>query len=462
MRLDQLLDGVDVRDTRGDLTGVDVRDLTLDSTHAGPGVVFCAATGARHDGHAFAGDAVARGAVAIVGERALDVAVPQVVVERARPALARMAATLHGDPSSSLQVVGITGTSGKTTTTYLLREIFDRAGRRCGVIGSLTGPRTTPEAPELQARLAEFRDEGYAAVAMEVSSAALVAHRVDAMSFEAAVFTNLGRDHVGEVHPTVEDYFEAKARLFSEDFTDLAIINMDDEWGRKLAERITFRVEPFSMNDVEELNAVDRGMRFVWRGVDVTLPLPGWFNVANAVAAATTASALGVDVATIADALASFGGVPGHFEWIDAGQPFEVAVDYAHTPEQLEQAVLTARDRAGANRVLVVFGCGGDRDPGKRAPMGKAATLADVVVITSDNPRHEDPAAIIDEVAAGARGHDDVVIEPDRSAAIVLAIGRARAGDVVLIAGKGYETGQQIGDEIIPFDDREVARSALA
>jgi UDP-N-acetylmuramoyl-L-alanyl-D-glutamate--2,6-diaminopimelate ligase len=461
MRLNQLLDGVDVRDSRGDLTAVDVTDITLDSSAAAPGVLFCALRGTHRDGHEFAPDAVARGAVAVLGERVVEVDVAQVVVDEGRPALARVAAALHDHPSQKLTVVGVTGTNGKTTTTYLLKAIFDAAGQPCGVIGSLTSERTTPEAPELQRTLGAFWGQGYRATAMEVSSAALVAHRVDAMHFAAAVFTNLGRDHVGEVHPTIDDYFAAKARLFAPDLSAHAVVNADDEWGRRLIGAASIPVTPFSLTDATDVRASGRGSRFVWRGAEVELPIPGRFNVMNAIAAATTAAALGVDIDAIRLGLRNVGTVPGHFEWIDAGQPFEVAVDYAHTPESLEQAMLAARERADEAQVIVVFGCGGDRDPGKRAPMGRAATLADVVIITSDNPRHEDPRAIIDAVAAGVGDHGDVVIEPDRDAAIGIAIARARAGDVVVIAGKGHETGQQIGDTVTPFDDRDVARKHL-
>jgi UDP-N-acetylmuramoyl-L-alanyl-D-glutamate--2,6-diaminopimelate ligase len=424
--------------------------------------LFCAIRGRTSDGHAYAADAVARGAVAIVGERAVEVGVPQVIVDETRPAMAAAAAALHGHPSRQLAVVGVTGTNGKTTTTYLLQAILDAAGRPCGVIGSMSSARTTPEAPELQAELARYRDDGYKAVAMEVSSAALVAHRVDAMRFAAVIFTNLGRDHLGEVHPTMDDYFAAKARLFDPALANLGVVNADDAWGRRLLAETPLPVTPFSLSDAVDLDVVKDASRFLWRGVPVALTLPGRFNVANALAAAAAAEQLGVSATEVAAGLNAVRMVPGHFEWVDAGQAFAVAVDYAHTPEALEQALVAARELAAGGQVIVVFGCGGDRDPGKRAPMGvAAATLADVAILTSDNPRHEDPAAIIAAVVDGVGNAGTLLVEPDRATAIALALETARPGDLVLIAGKGHESGQQIGDTVVPFDDRDVARRQL-
>jgi UDP-N-acetylmuramoyl-L-alanyl-D-glutamate--2,6-diaminopimelate ligase len=461
MRLDTLLTGVAVRACSGDLD-VDVTDVTLDSSAVRAGALFCAVRGARADGHDFAAQAVERGAVAVLGERLVPVDVPQIVVPETRPAMAEVAAALHDHPSHHVTVVGVTGTNGKTTTTHLLRAIFDAAGQSAEVIGSLGTGRTTPEAPELQRDLARLRADGRRAVAMEVSSAALVAHRVDAIEFAAAVFTNLGHDHIGEVHASMDDYFAAKASLFTDAHTHRGIVNTGDEWGARLAAQATIDITPYAPSDAHDVHLERAGTTFTWRGRTIRIALPGAFNVANAVAAATTAAALGIDVHAIVDGLASVTGVPGRFEWIDAGQPFGVAVDYAHTPEALEQSLLAARQLPGTHRVIVVFGCGGDRDPSKRAPMGAAAgRLADVAVITSDNPRREDPRTIIDGIVAGVGDGADVVIEPNRETAINIALEAAGPADVVVIAGKGHENGQQIGDEVVPFDDREVAERLL-
>ncbi|MBA3655469.1 MAG: UDP-N-acetylmuramoyl-L-alanyl-D-glutamate--2,6-diaminopimelate ligase [Actinobacteria bacterium] len=466
MRLDAVLDSVDVRATRGDIGAVDVTSVTLDSSAVRPGALFCCVRGATADGHDFAGRAVSRGATAVMGERFADIEadVPQAVVDATRPAMAAAAAALHGHPSRSLTVIGVTGTNGKTTTTYLLQAILDAAGRRCGVVGSMTSARTTPEAPALQADLARFRDDGYAAAAIEVSSAAIIAHRVDAIAFAAGVFTNLGRDHLGEVHATMDDYFEAKAALFTPERVAAAVVNADDEWGRRLLDRSSVPTASFSITDAAELEVGKKGSRFIWRGHTVELALPGRFNVANALAAATTAEFLGVAAHDIVAGLHKVTAVPGRFEWVDAGQPFSVAVDYAHTPEALEQALLAARELAHDGRVILVFGCGGGRDRGKRAPMGRAARLADVAVLTSDNPRDENPQAIIADVLAGANDSapvDSFLVEPDRARAITVALDAAEPGDVVLIAGKGHETGQEIAGQVIPFDDRDIALAVL-
>jgi UDP-N-acetylmuramoyl-L-alanyl-D-glutamate--2,6-diaminopimelate ligase len=459
LRLDALLEGVEVRATRGDLADVEVRTVTHDSNAVEPQTIFVCVRGSSADGHDYAPAAVERGAAALVVERFVDVDAPQVLVDASRAALARIAATLHRDPSRSLTVVGVTGTNGKTTTTYLLQAILDAAGERCGVIGSITGARTTPEAPALQAELARLRDAGYRAAAIEVSSAALVARRVDAIDFAAAVFTNLGHDHLGEVHATMDDYFAAKASLFTPERARAGVVNGDDDWGRKLIANAAIPTTPFGFDDAEDLRVDQRGSRFTFHGHAIETALPGRFNVANALAAATTAEVLGIEGRDIAAGLASVSTVPGRFEWIDGGQPFAIAVDYAHTPEALEHALRGARELAGAGRVIVVFGCGGNRDRAKRGPMGQAAAaLADVAIVTSDNPRHEDAQAIIDEVVAGAADGRSLVVEPDRERAIIRALSEAQSGDVVVVAGKGHETGQEIGDTVLPFDDRDVVR----
>jgi UDP-N-acetylmuramoyl-L-alanyl-D-glutamate--2,6-diaminopimelate ligase len=359
-------------------------------------------------------------------------------------------------------VVGITGTNGKTTTSYLLAAVMEHAGRPTGVLGTLTGAFTTPEAPELQARLATLADEGKRAVAMEVSSHALAMHRVDGTRFRVAVFTNLGRDHL-DFHRTPERYFAAKAALFTPELADHGVVNADDVRGRQLLDLAPIPLTPFSMADAAGLVVGPTSCRFCWRGQPVELPLGGRFNAANALAAASAASLLGIDDHTIATALSMAAPVPGRMEAIDAGQPFRVIVDFAHTPDAL--AGLLSELRAVADgRVIVVFGCGGDRDREKRPLMGRAASEgADEVVVTSDNPRHEAAEAIIDEIVAGIpvprRG--SVAIQADRRTAIAVAFDAAGPGDVVVIAGKGHETTQTVDDEHRPFDDRVVARMLL-
>jgi UDP-N-acetylmuramoyl-L-alanyl-D-glutamate--2,6-diaminopimelate ligase len=450
-----------------DLTGdpdVTVTGITIDSRSVRRGDVFCCVRGAHLDGHELAGAAVAAGAAALVVDHRLDLAaeVPQLVVADTREAVGPLAAALWGHPSRRLTMVGVTGTNGKTTTCYLLAAILEAAGWPTGVLGTLTGSFTTPEAPELQARLTDLADEGKRAVAMEVSSHALAFHRVDGTRFRIAVFTNLGRDHL-DLHGTPERYFAAKAELFAPELADQGVVNADDVRGRQLIDLAAIPITAFSLADAERLDVGPEGSRFGWRGHRVELPLGGRFNVANALAAATTAAVLGIDGATIATGLSSTAPIPGRMEVVEAGQPFRVVVDFAHTPDALA-GLLTELRAVTGGRVIVVFGCGGERDREKRPLMGRAAAEgADLVVVTSDNPRGEPPEEIIAAVAAGIpvpkRGN--LVIEADRRAAIALALNAARPGDVVAIAGKGHETTQTVAGERRPFDDRVVARMLL-
>jgi UDP-N-acetylmuramoyl-L-alanyl-D-glutamate--2,6-diaminopimelate ligase len=459
MHLEHLLEGIAVEDRRGDAS-VDVTGVTHDSRQVGPGSLFCCVPGRVTDGHDHAPAAVAAGAVALLCERPLDLPVAQVVVADVRATMGPVAAAFHGHPSASMDVVGVTGTNGKTTTTFLLQAILEAAGRPTGVIGTLSGARTTPEAPELQARLAELRDEGRRAVAMEVSSHALALDRVAGTRFRVAVFTNLSRDHL-DFHETMEDYFAAKARLFEPRYADVAVVNADDPRGRLLADAASVPTRTYSLHDVEGLELGATSSTGTWRGQRLVVPLGGSFNVANALAALGAAVELGVDEATAVAGLAGAAQVPGRFEVVTTDQPFQVVVDYAHTPDGVEQVLKAAR-AVTAGRVLVVLGAGGDRDWDKRPMMGEAAARhADVVVVTSDNPRSEDPEVIAAAVAAGAAGHRDVRVELDRRAAIELAVRDARPGDVVVVAGKGHETTQTVGDRVLPFDDREVVRDVL-
>ena len=454
----------------------EVTSLAYDGRSVQPGALFFCVRGFTRDGHDFAPEAIANGAVALVVDHPLGLGVPEVQVDDVRAAMAPVAARFHGDPSARLDVVGITGTSGKTTTSFLVRELLEGAGRRTALLGTVksvvagregTLARTTPEAVDLQAAFAEMADGGDAACAMEVSSHALELHRADAIHWAVAVFTNLSQDHL-DFHPTMEEYFLAKRRLF-EAGPRVGIVNVDDAWGARLAAEMD--VTTVSVEGDADVRAVDvrpglEGTDFavVDRGgtrLDLRSPLRGRFNVANALAAVVVARALGVDDAAIAAALRTAAPVPGRLEPVEEGQGFAVLVDYAHKPGALESVLDAARDLT-RGRVIVVFGAGGDRDRGKRPIMGEVAgRLADEVVITSDNPRSEDPDAIVAEIVAGV-GRRDVRVEPDRRAAIELAVSLARDGDVLLVAGKGHEQGQELaGGRKIPFDDVAVAREAL-
>jgi UDP-N-acetylmuramoyl-L-alanyl-D-glutamate--2,6-diaminopimelate ligase len=402
-----------------------------------------------------------------------------------RGVLGPVAARFHGQPSFAMRVLGVTGTNGKTTTTYLLEAIARAAGDEPGVIGTVNtrigdrvvpSPHTTPEATELQAVLATMRDAGVATVAMEVSSHALEQHRVDGTHFAATCFTNLTHDHL-DYHGSVEAYFESKARLFAPLFTSRAAVHIGDPYGEQLARRAVDRglvVTRYAIDDpaadvrAESVELGHRGSSFdlvACRGrtARVRTPLVGAFNVVNALAAATTALLAGYELDAIVAGLERGAVVPGRMERVDAGQDFTVFVDYAHTPAALEAALAAARGATGpGGRVLVVFGCGGDRDRAKRPAMGEiAARAADAAFVTSDNPRSEDPAAILDEIFAGVPRGANAERVLDRRVAIRDAIGTAQPGDVVLVAGKGHEPGQIIGDRVEPFDDRVVAREVL-
>lgn len=441
---------------------VEITGVTHDSRAVKPGSLFCCLRGAVTDGHDFASAAVDAGAAALLCDRELpSMSVPQAVVPSTREAIGLVSAAFYGYPSRRLEVVGVTGTSGKTTTVHLLRSVFDAAGRRAAVIGTLTGTRTTPEAPELQAGLRSFVDGGTDSVAMEVSSHALGMHRVDGTWFDVAVFTNLSRDHL-DFHGSMASYFQAKARLFSREFCGHAAVNLDDPYGRLLRDAATVPTEGFSLSEVSDLRVALTENQFRWRDVEIQVPLGGRMNAVNAVAAATAASHLGIRPEAIATGIGNAGAVPGRFEPIDIGQPFRVIVDYAHKPDGLEHVLSTARELAGEGRVLVVFGCGGERDPSKRPYMGQVAVrMADVVIVTSDNPRSEDPKSIIADILEGASAPTPPTVEPDRRAAIARSLDEASPGDIVVIAGKGHETTQIIGGDAIPFDDRAVVRQEL-
>ena len=441
-----------------------VAALCFDSRTVTPDSMFFCVRGEHSDGHQFAQTAVDAGASVLVVDHEVPVTgrVVQVVVRDTRRAMGPLAAAFFGHPSADLAVIGVTGTNGKTTTTHILAATLGSLGRPTGVIGTLSGAHTTPEAPELQGRLAGFRDEGCVAVAMEVSSHALALDRVAGTQFRVGVFTNLGHDHL-DLHGTQERYFAAKARLFEPALCDHGVVNRDDVHGRLLLDTAQIPMASFSASDAADLVVGPFEHSYIWRGVQLTVGLGGRFNVMNSLAAATTLEVLGHTPAEIAGAIASTTAVRGRFEPVDAGQPFTVVIDYAHTPDALAEVLAAARGIT-SSRVVVVFGCGGDRDREKRPQMGTAAANgADVIVITSDNPRSEDPAEIINDIVGGVpadyRGR--IEVQPDRHWAIDVALRAAGQGDVVVIAGKGHETTQIFAANVAPFDDRAVAQELL-
>ena len=501
MKLAELVERVAGAQVRGD-SSTTVRGLAYHTRDVGAGTLFFCIPGLRTDGHEYAARAAAAGAAALVCEHVTEPAITQVLVPSARRALAQMAAGWYGEPSRELIVAGVTGTNGKTTTAHLVAGILDAAGRQSALLGTVVnriGGRdhpvllTTAESLELQRMFREMVVAGDRACALEISSHALAQDRAAGIDFDAVVFSNLTRDHL-DFHKDLDDYYAAKRTLFlpaeARNGVAAAVVNVGDEYGRRLAGECrpaygdglwTYAVAsgPRALDDPGALSAdaVARdleldadGSAFVLAvprlGVEarVTLLLAARFNVENALAAATAALALGLPVGAVLTGLAVTEGVPGRFQAVRAGQPFSVVVDYSHTPDSLENALRAARSIT-RGRVLVVFGCGGERDRGKRPLMGEiGARLADRAFVTSDNPRSEEPIAIIDEIVAGvpAARAGVVTVDPDRRAAIRLALREARAGDAVVIAGKGHEKGQIIGARRIPFEDCAVAAELLA
>ena len=472
-----------VGEAAGEVTGV-----TLSSRSVLPGDLYVAPQGGTAHGARYAGAAVEAGARAVLTDEAgavicreTGVRVPVVVVPRPRRVVGALAARVYGNPAEHLRLVGVTGTQGKTTTTRLAEAALQASGTRAAVIGTV-GTRidgvdvrsalTTPEAPDLHALFAVMRERGVEACAMEVSSHALVMGRVDGVVFDVAAFLNLGRDHL-DFHESVEDYFRAKASLFVPERARLAVVNVDDEHGRRLAASVEVPLRTFSTAGADaDWQAYDvephgTGSAFTVRGpmgeVRTSIPLPGAFNVSNALCALAVRVEAGFSADLLAASLAAVPGVPGRLEPVEAGQPFLAVVDYAHKPDAVEAALATLRART-EGRLLVVLGAGGDRDTGKRPVMGEiAARLADVLVVTDDNPRSEDPAAIRAELLAGTRGGGAKVHEVgDRREAIRLAVSLAREGDCLVVAGKGHETGQEIDGVVHPFSDRDELRHAIA
>lgn len=454
----------------------------MDSRQVQAGDIYACVPGANVDGHDFAPQALEKGAVALLVERILPIDAPQIEVKHVRDVIGKLAANIYDHPSSRLEVIGVTGTNGKTTITHLVERIAMKEGKKVGLIGTLgakiagreiSGSRTTPEAIDLQKLMAEMVAEGVELAVMEVSSHALVLGRVEGTEFDAGIFTNLTQDHL-DYHKTMEEYLEAKARLFSglvgKKQPKVGVINGDDPASQTLIQRsaapvVTYGVKADHLDyRAEKIELRADGIRFtaVFQGKSQTIEYatPGMFSVYNALAAFTWAVESGRDPRLVAEALSEIAGVPGRFESVRMGQPFQVIVDYAHTPDGLENVLRTAREFT-KGRLITVFGCGGDRDKGKRPKMGAiSAELSDVVLVTSDNPRTEDPREIIKDILVGVTGVEHTAIE-NRREAIESACRLAKPGDTVMIAGKGHEDYQIIGKEVFPFDDREIAREAL-
>jgi UDP-N-acetylmuramoyl-L-alanyl-D-glutamate--2,6-diaminopimelate ligase len=462
-----------------------VSGLSFDSRRVVAGDLFFCVPGAITDGHLFADAAAAAGAGALCVQHPTGAGIPEIVVTDTRRAMARIAAEWFGHPADGLLSLAVTGTNGKTTTAFLMESVLRAAARRPGLIGTIEtrlpggsrpGVRTTPESLDLQALLAELKSAGGDSVAMEVTSHALALHRVEGMTFDVAAFTNLSQDHL-DFHESMEDYGNAKRSLFMPERARRGAVNIDDPFGRSIVATSSIPCLSFGSSSEADVHATEvhlgpHGSDFSVQTpsgrLHISTPMVGAFNVSNCLATIAAAVAADIDLAAIERGIGSLGSVPGRFESVTEGQPFTVVVDYAHTPDSLENVLRSARDLVAARRgrVLVVFGCGGDRDRTKRPLMGAAAArLADYVVVTSDNPRSEDPQSIIDEILIGVEQHRSSgadVVEADRRAAIGSALLQARPDDVVLVAGKGHETGQQFADHTIPFDDRVVVREILA
>ena len=475
MNLDELTRVLAASETEGS-GAVEITDLAYRTDRVTPGAAFFCVPGSRVNGHEFAGEAVAAGAVALVVEQPLEIDVPQLLVDDARASMAIAADFFFGQPTRTLEVAGVTGTNGKTTTTFLLRSVLEAAGRSPGLVGTVEwvvggahrpAPHTTPEAIDLQRLFREMLDAGDRSVAVEASSHGSVLRRLDRVRFDVLVFTNLSQDHL-DLHGTMEEYYQAKRRLFAGAAPPPAAVNVGDEYGRRLAielvETARAPIITFGLTEGAEVRAEDlemgpRGSRFRAAGIEIETPLRGRFNVENVLGVVAAGLLLDIDDHEIAEGIRAVSGVPGRFEAVDQGQPFALIVDYAHTPEALDIVLQAARE-LGDGRLICVFGAGGDRDRGKRPIMGAVAVQrADHVVVTSDNPRSEDPLAIIQDILQGAGV--DVEIDPDRRSAIRRAVTLASEGDVVVIAGKGHEQEQEAAGVADPFDDRVVAREAL-
>ncbi len=486
MKLNLLLERIHPVSVSG-AADLEIKGIACDSRQVKPGFIFCALRGQREDGNRYVQDAIDKGATVVLSDQASVLSRGQVIfveVRDPREAVAVLAGAYHGDPSRKLAVVGITGTNGKTTTAFMVRDILRAAGRKPGLIGTveyeiggrvIPAGRTTPEAVDLQKILAEMVNVGCQSAVMEVSSHALVQKRVLGIEFDVAVFTNLTHDHL-DYHLTMDQYFEAKASLFQglahQKKKAAVVINVDDPWGEKLsrlpglnAQMITYGTLPGAMVRAGRLQVSPKGstvdVQSPWGPLTLSMNLLGRYNVHNALAALAACGALNVEPQLSADVLARMNAVPGRLEEIKTGYGFQVFVDYAHTEDALKNVLTTLRELT-VNRLIVVFGCGGNRDMKKRPLMGAVvAHLADYAILTSDNPRQENPSDIIAQIREGMRGTDEYEVVEDRYEAITKALALAEQGDVVLIAGKGHENYQEFTNTVIPFDDRQVVRECL-
>jgi UDP-N-acetylmuramoyl-L-alanyl-D-glutamate--2,6-diaminopimelate ligase len=446
-----------------DAASIEITHLSHENGDAQPGGLHFCIRGSSYDGHDYAQDAVGAGAVALVcAYHVENLPVPQLLVDNVRRAMAQIACSFYSHPSEKLNVVGITGTNGKTSTAYMVRDILRCLGVAALTYGTLSGQRTTPEAIVFQRRLAEAVATKVDTVVTEVTSHSLVQHRVGGTTFEIAAFTNLSQDHL-DYHKTMEAYFTAKSKLFEESVSRRCVVNVSTEWGARLASMIDpARLHSFDPQEVAVSSLSPRGADIVWRGYPVHLPVSPRFLVDNAVMAAEIAVALDHEPAKIATCLEHIAGVRGRYELIDVGQPFVAIIDFGHTPDAIEAVLRNTREIYPDSNITIVFGCGGDRDRDKRRLMGAiAASMADRVVLTSDNPRSESAVDILEEIREGipAESRSDVNIVPERAAGIALAIDVIREGDVVVVAGKGHEQYQEIDGKRYPFQDHQVVRA---
>ncbi len=446
--------------------GVMITSLSLDSRTIEPGSLFCCIDGARYKGSDFIDEALGHGCVAVLTGRELEIEIPQVIVEAdlVRPVMARVASHFWDTPSKKIQIIGVTGTNGKTTLTKMLESIFSKAGVQISVMGTLSGQFTTPESLDLQRWLSqrvEMRDQ---IVAMEVSSHGIATNRVDCIEFDIAIFTNLSHDHL-DFHKSMDEYFASKAALFSSRYSASALVNIDTAWGIRLKDSIDIPFQTYSIAEANDIDMTSQGTKFLLGSRKINLKLVGKHNVANAIGAYKAAKQLGLDDDAIVAGLEGLEKVDGRMERLEVGQDFEVFVDFAHTPDALKTLLDQVRYITPNGRLILVFGCGGMRDKAKRPEMGRIAYAgADTIIITSDNPRSESPHEIIEAIAAGAGNYesDRILKQANREWAIQHAIGLASSGDTVVIAGKGHETYQDFGDRVTTFDDRKVAIRAIA
>ncbi|MBC95496.1 UDP-N-acetylmuramoyl-L-alanyl-D-glutamate--2,6-diaminopimelate ligase [bacterium] len=464
MNLNEILENVRNSDFEiiGEIHDLEIHGLSYDSRSTNGGDLFFCFEGEKNDSHNFAHDVIKEGASALVVERRVNIDFPQIISSSSRKMMSEIAEIFYDFPSREITTIGVTGTNGKTTTVSILSAIAEAAGKKSETIGTLTGQLTTPEAPDLQRQIRDFIRNGVSFLAMEVSSHALLQNRISEITYDAAIFTNLSLDHL-DYHGDMESYYQAKSLLFSPIHSKLAVINVDNEFGKKLMHEVEIPEVSFSLNDVEIIEQTLIKTTFRWKGKIINLNLPGVFNLENALGAAVAADALGFDREAIVKGLESVEGTPGRFELLEHsdGQPY-VIIDYCHTPDGLEKILLSIKELLAEGRTHVVFGCGGDRDTTKRAPMGMISeTHATNVYLTSDNPRSEDQMGIINDILSGINDIETVYVNPDRREAIHHAIKSANQDDVVLIAGKGCEPYQEVSGTFLPFLDSDVGREAL-